>query len=100
MWTPCQSTLQENKIVKVNSFIKTLRDAMNHAAKIDQESRQAEVMRSRRNASSTAIDTAICSANHGNQSPKLPRFMKHSHFWAKSNSYDKHCEPEINGACK
>ena len=40
------------KIVKVNSWIKTLQDAMDHAVKIDQESRQSEVMRNRRNNSS------------------------------------------------
>ena len=48
-----------DKIVKRNSFIKTLQDAMDHAAKIDQESRQAEVMRSRRNANNSTIDTTI-----------------------------------------
>ena len=36
------------KIVKVDSLIKTLQDAMDHAVKIDQESRQSEVMRNRR----------------------------------------------------
>ena len=46
-----------DKLVKVNSFIKNLQDAMDHAFKIDQEPRQAEVMRSRRNASSSALDT-------------------------------------------
>ena len=40
------------KIVKVDSWIKTLQDAMDHAVKIDQESRQSEVMRNRRNNSS------------------------------------------------
>ena len=46
-----------DKIVKENSWIVTLSDAMNHAIKIDQEARQAESMRSRRNASNTTIDT-------------------------------------------
>ena len=46
-----------DKVVKENSWIVTLSDAMNHAIKIDQEARQAEVMRSRRNASNTTIDT-------------------------------------------
>ena len=40
------------KIVKIDSWIKTLQDAMDHAVKIDQESRQSEVMRSGRNNSS------------------------------------------------
>ena len=47
------------KIVKVNSWIKTLQDAMDHAVKIDQESRQSEVMRNRRNISSELIDTTV-----------------------------------------
>ena len=47
------------KIVKVNSAIKTLQDAMDHAVKIDQESRQSEVMRNRRNNSSELIDTTV-----------------------------------------
>ena len=34
-----------NKIVKANSWIKTLQDDMDHTVKIDQESRQSEVMR-------------------------------------------------------
>ena len=46
-----------DKVVKENSWIVTLSDAMNHAIKIDQEARQAEIMRSRRNASNTTIDT-------------------------------------------
>ena len=36
------------KIVKVDSWIKTLQDAMEHAVKLDQESRQSEVIRNRR----------------------------------------------------
>ena len=47
------------KIVKVSSWIKTLQDAMDHAVKIDQESRQSEVMRNRRNNNSELIDTTV-----------------------------------------
>ena len=47
------------KIVKVDSWIKTLQDAMDHVVKIDQESRQSEVMRNRRNNSSELIDTTV-----------------------------------------
>ena len=47
------------KIVKFDSWIKTLQDAMDHAVKIDQESRQSEVMRNRRNNSSELIDTTV-----------------------------------------
>ena len=47
------------KILKVDSWIKTLQDAMDHAIKIDQESRQSEVMRNRRNNSSELIDTTV-----------------------------------------
>ena len=47
------------KIVKVDSWIKTLQDAMDHAVKIDQESRQSEVMRNRTNNSSEIIDTTV-----------------------------------------
>ena len=47
------------KIVKVNSWIKTLQDVMDHAVKIDQESRQSKVMRNRRNNSSELIDTTV-----------------------------------------
>ena len=47
------------KIVKIDSWIKTLQDAMDHAVKIDQESRQSEVMRNRRNNSSELIDTTV-----------------------------------------
>ena len=47
------------KIVKVDSWIKTLQDAMDHAVKIDQESRQSEVMRNRRNNNSELIDTTV-----------------------------------------
>ena len=47
------------KIVKVDSWIKTLQDAMDHAVKIQQESRQSEVMRNRRNNSSELIDTTV-----------------------------------------
>ena len=36
------------KIVKVDSWIKTLQDVMEHAVKIDQVSRQSEVMGNRR----------------------------------------------------
>ena len=48
-----------SKIVKANSFIRNLQDAMDHASKIDQESRQVEVMRCRRNATSDTIDTTV-----------------------------------------
>ena len=47
------------KIVKVDSWIKTLQDAMDHTVEIDQESRQLEVMRNRRNTSSELIDTTV-----------------------------------------
>ena len=47
------------KKVKVDSWIKTLQDAMDHAVKIDQESRQSEVMGNRRNNSSELIDTTV-----------------------------------------
>ena len=47
------------KIVKIDSSIKTLQDAMDHAVKIDQESRQSEVMRNRRNNSTEIIDTTV-----------------------------------------
>ena len=47
------------KIVKIDSSIKTLQDAMDHAVKINQESRQSEVMRNRRNNSSELIDTTV-----------------------------------------
>ena len=47
------------KIVKVDSWIKTLQDAMDHAVKIDQELRQSKVMRNRRNNSSELIDTTV-----------------------------------------
>ena len=47
------------KIVKVESWIKTLQDAMDHAVKIDQESRQSEVMRNRRINNSDIIDTMV-----------------------------------------
>ena len=47
------------KIVKIDSWIKTLQDTMDHAVKIDQESRQSEVMRNRRNNSSELIDTTV-----------------------------------------
>ena len=47
------------KIVKIDSWIKTLQDAMDHAVKIDQESRQSKVMRNRRNNSSELIDTTV-----------------------------------------
>ena len=47
------------KIAKVNSWIKTLQDAMDHAVKIDQESRQSEVMRNKRNNSGQLIDTTV-----------------------------------------
>ena len=46
-----------DKIVKSNSWIHTLQDAMEQAVKIDQEIRQTEVFRTRRNASITTIDT-------------------------------------------
>ena len=47
------------KILKIDSWIKTLQDAMDHAVKIDQESRQSEVMRNRRNNSTEIIDTTV-----------------------------------------
>ena len=45
--------------MKVDSWIKTLQDAIDHAVKIDQESRQSEVMRNRRNNSSELINTTV-----------------------------------------
>ena len=47
------------KIVKVDSWIKTIQDTMDHAVKFDQESRHSEVMRNRRNNSSELIDTPV-----------------------------------------
>ena len=47
------------KIVMVDSWIKTLENDMDHAVKIDQESRQSKVMRNRRNNSSELIDTTV-----------------------------------------
>ena len=47
------------KLVKVDSWIKTLQDAMDHAVKIDKESRQSKVMRNRRNNSSELIDITV-----------------------------------------
>ena len=47
------------KIVKVDSWIKTLQDVMDHAVKINKKSRQSEVMRNRRNNSSELIDTTV-----------------------------------------
>ena len=47
------------KIVKVDSWIKTLQDAMDHVVKMDQESKQSEVMRTRRNDRSETIDTTV-----------------------------------------
>ena len=47
------------KIVKIDSWIKTLQDAMDHAVKIDQESRQSKFMRNRRNNSTKIIDTTV-----------------------------------------
>ena len=47
------------KILKIHSWIKTLQDAMDHAVKIDQESRQSEVMRNRTNNSSEIIVTTV-----------------------------------------
>ena len=47
------------KIVKVDSWIRSLQDAVDHAVKIDQESRISEVMRNRRNNSSEIIDTTV-----------------------------------------
>ena len=47
------------KRVKVDSWIKTLQDAMDHAVKIDQKSRQSEVMRIKRNDRSEVIDTTV-----------------------------------------
>ena len=47
------------KIVKIDSWIKTLQDAMDHAVKINQESREYKVMRNRRNNSSELIDTTV-----------------------------------------
>ena len=44
-----------DKIVKSNSWIHTLQDAMEQAVKIDQEIRQTEVFRTRRNTSNTTI---------------------------------------------
>ena len=50
------------KIVKVDSWIKILQDAMDPAVKISQEFRQSEVMRNRRNHSSKLIDTTVNTA--------------------------------------
>ena len=36
------------KIVKIDSWIKAIQDAMDQAVRIDRESRQSEVMRNRR----------------------------------------------------
>ena len=47
------------KIVKVDFWIKTPQDTMDHVVKIDQESRQSEVMRNRRNNSSELTDTTV-----------------------------------------
>ena len=47
------------KIVKVDSWIKTLQDTIEDAVKINQESRQSEVRRNRRNNSSELIDTTV-----------------------------------------
>ena len=47
------------KIVKIDSWIKTLQDAMDHTVKNDQESRQSKVMRNRRNNSSELLDTTV-----------------------------------------
>ena len=47
------------KIVKIDSWLKTVQDAMDHAVKIDQESRQSEVMGNRRNNGSKIIDTTV-----------------------------------------
>ena len=48
------------KIVETSTLgSKTLQDAMDHAVKIDQESRQSEVMRNGRNNSSELIDTTV-----------------------------------------
>ena len=47
------------KIVKIECWNKTLQDAVDHAVKIDQNSRQSEVMRNRRNNSSELIDTTV-----------------------------------------
>ena len=47
------------KIVKIDSWIKTLQDAMDHAVKIYQESKQSKVMRNRRNNSTKIIDTTV-----------------------------------------
>ena len=52
------------KIVKVDSWINTLQDAMDQAVKIDQESRQSEVMRTRRNNRSEIIDTTVNEISH------------------------------------
>ena len=52
-----------DKIVKSNSWIHTLQDAMEQAVKIDQEIRQTEVFRTRRNASNTTIDTTTTNAS-------------------------------------
>ena len=55
----CTADKLSYKVVKVDSWIKTLQDTMDHAVKIDQESRQSEVMRNRRNNSSELIDTTV-----------------------------------------
>ena len=53
----CTADKLPYKIVKIDSWIKTIQDAMDHTVKINQESRQSEVMRNRRNNSSELIDT-------------------------------------------
>ena len=47
------------KIVKGDSWIKTLQDTMDHAVNIDQESRQSEVIRNRKINNSDIIDTTV-----------------------------------------
>ena len=46
-----------DKVVRTDSWIRNLQEAMDLAIKIDQESRQVEVMRSRRYGSNTSLDT-------------------------------------------
>ena len=60
MLTPYQNFTANkliDKIVKSNSWIHTLQDAMEQAVKIDQEIRQTKVFRNRRSTNSTFVDT-------------------------------------------
>ena len=73
------------KIVKVNSWIKTLQGAMDHAVKIDQESRQSKVMRNRRNNSSELIDTTVNEISDRHQlcciQTRRQQIQQHNETW-------------------